>query len=149
MSSTTEKTAAAENPSLDDSDTDPSGRSFPGRVRGQRLEITNADLKMYSAITGRKPSSTERERALTWSEGDPLKDRIAGVVGSHSPASSSTALATSQTRGAWSPSGLSLRIRDMWFNGVTIRMHRPHFSDWFRKLSSAIHQGRQRVKKAG
>jgi hypothetical protein len=37
----------------------------------------------------------------------------------------------------------------MWFNGVSIRMHRPHFSDWLRRLSSALHQGRQRVKKAG
>ena len=148
MSSTTQTPTTAETTAPDVAEADTSTRDFPGRVRGQRLEITSADLKMYSAITGRKPSETERERALTWSEGDPLKDRIADVVGTPA-SSSSTALATTSLVRSFSPSALSTRIRDMWFNGVTIRVHRPHFSEWFKRLSNALHQGRQRVKKAG
>jgi hypothetical protein len=61
------------------------GRAFPGRVRGQRLEITPADLTMYSAITGRAPSREERQRALTWSEADPMHERIAGATAAGHP----------------------------------------------------------------
>lgn len=148
MSSTTQTPTTAEAATSDVADADASSRDFPGRVRGQRLEITSADLKMYSAITGRKPSEKERDRALTWSESDPLKDQIADAVGMPN-SDSSTALAPMGLVRSLSPSALSTRIRDMWFNGVTIRVQRPHFSEWFKRLSAALHQGRQRVKKAG
>src|SRR5688572_18701800 len=68
---------------------DSTGR-FPGRVRGQRLEITAADLTMYSAITGRAPSVAERERALTWSESDPMHGQIAEATGAGADLSSSS-----------------------------------------------------------
>ena len=59
---------------------DSQARAYPGRVRGQRLEITTADLTMYSMITGRAPSKEERKRALTWSENDPVHHQLAGAV---------------------------------------------------------------------
>ena len=106
-----------------------------GRVRGQRLEITSADLTMYSVITGRKPSNEERQRALTWGERDPLHAQIAAAA----------ALPIQALR-PWHPAALSLRLRDLWFNGLTIRTARPHVSQWVRRLSGALHQGRHRMR---
>src|SRR5215207_4960647 len=70
-----QQASSAETDVIDPASTDPTGRAF-GRVRGQRLEITPADLTMYSVITGRAPSREERERALTWSEADPMNGEI-------------------------------------------------------------------------
>src|SRR5678816_1570353 len=89
------------------------GRQYPGRVRGQRLEITSADLTMYSFITGRAPSSEERERALTWAEADPTHEAIAAATGQ------SAMVPASYPMRAWHPTAISLRVRDIWFNGIT------------------------------
>ena len=122
-------------------DADSSARAFPGRVRGQRLEITTADLTMYSAITGRAPSREERERALTWSEADPMHEEIGASV------NGDVAVLTLHEFRPWHPAAISLRLREIWFNGLTLRMARPQ--EWFRRLSTALQQGRRRVKQQG
>lgn len=86
------------------------------RFRGQRLEITPADLSMYAVITGRAPSREERERALTWGEEDPLHDQVA--------AGDATAAQSKQALPPWHPAALSLRLRDLWFNGISLRTSR-------------------------
>jgi hypothetical protein len=122
-------------------------RASGGRVRGQRLEITPADLTMYSAITGRAPSAEERERALGWSESDPMNSEIAAIL-CPSPDSKSAAIVPIHAFRPWYPAGLSLRLREMWSNGVTLRVSRPQFGQWFRRLSHALQQGRRRVRQA-
>ena len=117
-------------------------RAYPGRVRGQRLEVTPADLTMYSAITGRAPSEEERERALTWSESDPMHDEIAA---SAAPVGMTSALSPVVLR-PWHPLAWSMRIREIWFNGLTIRMARPQVTQWLRRMSTALQQGRRRVR---
>jgi hypothetical protein len=137
--------------------TDPEARAFPGRVRGQRLEITSADLTMYSAITGRAPTREERQRALTWSEADPMHEEIAGATGNE--VSRTTVSGPSQSghsiAGAvlpmhavrpWHPTSLSLRLREIWFNGITLRAARPQIGNWVRRVSLALQLGRQRVR---
>jgi hypothetical protein len=131
---------------------DPAARAFPGRVRGQRIEVTSADLTMYSAITGRAPSAEERERALTWSEGDPMHGEIAQAVASDefsadSPTSNAILSADVATR-SWHPLALTMRLREMWLNGFSLRMSRPQISNWVRRLSQALQQGRRRVRQA-
>jgi hypothetical protein len=116
------------------------GRQFPGRVRGQRREITPADLKMYSFITGRAPSSEERDRALTGAETDPTHDAVAAAT---SP--SAIVPAASYPIRAWRPSAISLRVREIWFNGITLKTARPQITNWLRRLSIAIHEGTKRV----
>ena len=122
-------------------------RAFPGRVRGQRIEVTSADLKIFSAITGKAPTAEERRRALTWSDGDPLNDEIDDATASSTIASAGSSLALPMH--PWSPSGLSLRLREMWFNGISIRVARPQVSTWLRRLSTAVQQGRRRIEQAG
>jgi hypothetical protein len=121
-------------------------RQYPGRVRGQRLEITSADLTMYSFITGRAPSSEERERALTWAEADPAHDAIAAASGTEPP---STSLLSAGGVGhgprLWHPSTISLRVREIWFNGITLKTARPQITHWLRRLSCAIQEGTRRV----
>lgn len=126
----------------DPANSDATGRTV-GRVRGQRLEITTADLTMYSVITGRAPSREERDRALTWSESDPMNDEIQGIVSSSVP---TTAVLPASAMRVWNPLFLSMRVREIWFNGLTIRMSRPHVSNWLRRLSTALQQGRRRVR---
>ena len=109
-----------------------------GRVRGQRLEITSADLTMYAVITGRRPSSEERERALTWGETDPMHAEIAAAA----------ALPIQALR-PWHPAALSMRLRDLWFNGFTFRSSRPQINLWARRLSGALHDARQRFRQQG
>lgn len=109
-----------------------------GRVRGQRLAITSADLTMYAVITGRRPSTEERERALTWGETDPLHAEIAAA-----------AALPIQTLRPWHPAAVSLRLRDLWFNGLTLRSPRPHLNLWARRLSGALHDARQRCRPQG
>lgn len=123
---------------------DPNARAFPGRVRGQRLEVTKADLTMYSAITGRAPSREEQNRALTWSEADPMHEQIAEAAGTSDAATNAIVPARS-----WNPASLSHRIRDIWFNGLHVRVPRPQLSNWVRRVSLALQQGRRRMKKAG
>jgi hypothetical protein len=118
-------------------------RTFPGRVRGQRLEITPADLTMYSVITGRAPSREERERALTWSDADPMHEEIAGIA----PAAAAAVLPAGYAARPWHPAALSLWVRDVWFNGLTIKMNRPQISGWVRRVSLALQQGKRRVQK--
>ena len=110
-------------------------RAVQGRVRGQRLAITSADLSMYTVITGRAPSCEERERALTWGECDPLHAQIAAAA----------ALPIQSLR-PWHPAALSMRLRDMWFNGITVRAPRAPLNNWVRRLSAALHQGRKRLR---
>jgi hypothetical protein len=117
------------------------GRQFPGRVRGQRLEITSADLTMYSFITGRAPSREERDRALTWAEADPAHDAIAAATASQS----AIVPASSYPMRPWHPSAISLRVRELWFNGLTLKTARPQFTHWLRRLSIAIQEGTRRV----
>jgi hypothetical protein len=117
------------------------GRAYPGRVRGQRLEITPADLTMYSAITGRAPSKEERQRALTWSDADPMHDQIGATL------APSAALSIHAMR-PWHPAALSLRLREIWFNGLTIKVTRPQISNWLRRMSTSLYLGRKRVKHA-
>jgi hypothetical protein len=123
--------------------TDSDARQFPGRVRGQRLEITTADLTMYSAITGRAPTREERVRALTWSEADPMHEQIAGATGAAMPVGA--ALPAHALR-PWHPVSLTLRLREIWFNGITLRTPRPQVGHWARRLSMALQQGRRRVR---
>ena len=137
--------------------TDPEARQFPGRVRGQRLEITTADLTMYSAITGRAPTREERARALTWSDADPMHDEIADAAGtaprtvyirgagSAGPMTAGAVLPMHALR-PWHPASLSLRLRDIWFNGITLRVARPQIGNWVRRVSLALALGRQRVR---
>jgi hypothetical protein len=132
--------ATATDDVIDPAGGDSTGRAF-GRVRGQRLEITPADLTMYSVITGRAPSAQERERALTWTEHDPLNDQIAGVSGT-----AVTAVVPAHAMRPWHPMALSLRVRELWFNGFTIRVNRPQLSHWMRRFSLALQQGRRRVR---
>ena len=115
------------------------GRQYPGRVRGQRLEITPADLTMYSFITGRAPSSEERDRALTWAEADPTHEAIAAATGQ------SAMVPASYPMRAWHPTAISLRVRDIWFNGITLKTARPQITHWLRRLSTAIQEGTKRV----
>jgi hypothetical protein len=122
---------------------DPNARAFPGRVRGQRLEVTRADLTMYSAITGRAPSREERQRALTWSEADPMHEQIAEAAGTTDEISDAIVPVR-----AWHPSSISHRIRDIWFNGLHVRVPRPQLSNWVRRVSMALQQGRRRMKTA-
>jgi hypothetical protein len=145
VSATTTVDSASEMPEIGSAEADDAGRSF-GRVRGQRLEITKADLTMYSAITGRAPSREERERALTWSDADPLHERIADRRGTVLTAPMAAALPIQAMR-PWHPAALSLRLRDMWFNGLTIRVNRPHLTNWVRRLSSALDLGRVKAKR--
>jgi hypothetical protein len=126
-------------------DTDPSARTFPGRVRGQRLEITSADLTMYSAITGRSPSREERERALTWSEADPMNEDIDAANENGVSIGSDGAVLTLHEFRPWHPAAISLRLREIWFNGLTLRMPRPQVGVWVRRVSNALQQGRRRV----
>jgi hypothetical protein len=139
--------------------TDPEARAFPGRVRGQRLEITSADLTMYSAITGRAPTREERQRALTWSEADPMHEEIAGATGTVSrpsvgrinqsgPTTTGAVLPMHAVR-PWHPASLSLRLREIWFNGITLRATRPQIGNWVRRVSLALQQGRRRVRLPG
>jgi hypothetical protein len=126
------------------------GRQFPGRVRGQRLEITYADLTRYSFITGRAPRREERERALTWAEADPAHDAIAaaaaGAAATNAPSAIvPAAAAASYSMRAWYPSAISLRVREIWFNGITLRTARPQITHWLRRLSIAIQEGTKRV----
>ena len=114
------------------------GPAPQGRVRGQRLEVTSADLSMYTVITGRAPSSEERDRALTWGESDPMHAEIAAAA----------ALPIAALR-PWHPLALSMRLRAIWFNGITIRSTRPQLNRWARRLSGAIHDARRRVRKQG
>ncbi|CAA9438418.1 MAG: hypothetical protein AVDCRST_MAG64-3952 [uncultured Phycisphaerae bacterium] len=107
-----------------------------GRVRGQRLEITSADLTMYAVITGRRPSTEERQRALTWGETDPLHAHIAAAA----------AALPMQVLRPWHPAALSLRLREIWFNGITFRSTRPQLGRWARRLSGALHDARQRLR---
>ena len=144
-----------ESPSFTESlptDVDAGARVFPGRVRGQRLEVTTADLTMYSAITGRAPSREERQRALTWSEADPMNGQIADAVASEQqdPAAEATTaiLPAAAAMRPWHPAALSLRLREMWLNGISLRVSRPQISNWVRRLSMAIQQGRRRVRQA-
>ena len=145
---------ADESPSFTEalpSDVDPTARAFPGRVRGQRLEVTTADLTMYSAITGRAPSREERKRALTWSEGDPLHEQIADAVATEQPdmpAETTTAILPAAAMRPWHPAALTLRLREMWLNGISIRVNRPQIGNWVRRLSMALQQGRRRVRQA-
>ena len=134
---------------------DAEARAFPGRVRGQRLEITSADLTMYSAITGRAPTREERQRALTWSEADPMHDEIAGATGtvsrtvgglSRSGPSMAGAVLPMHAVRPWHPASLSLRLREIWFNGITLRAARPPIGNWVRRVSLALQLGRQRVR---
>jgi hypothetical protein len=121
------------------SDAEPTSAPAPqGRVRGQRLEITSADLNMYAVITGRRPSTEERERALMWGEGDPLHAQIAAAA----------ALPIQALR-PWHPAALSMRLRDLWFNGITLRSSRPHINLWARRLSGALHDARHRFRQRG
>jgi hypothetical protein len=126
----------------DPSNTADDGRQYPGRVRGQRLEITSADLTMYSFITGRRPSSEERERALTWAEADPAHDAIATATGE--PAATGIVPASYALR-AWHPTAITLRVREIWFNGITLKTARPQITHWLRRLSLAIQEGTKRV----
>lgn len=114
----------------------PASRAAQGRVRGQRLEITPADLNMYTVITGRLPSREERERALTWGENDPMHSQIAAVA---------AALPMHALR-PWHPAALSMRLREIWFNGITVRAPRPQLNTWARRLSAALQQGRRRLR---
>lgn len=109
-----------------------------GRVRGQRLEITPADLTMYAVITGRRPSSEERERALTWGESDPMHAEIAAAA----------ALPIQALR-SWRPAAMSTRLRELWFNGIPFRSSRPQINLWARRLSGALHDARQRFRQQG
>lgn len=109
-----------------------------GRVRGQRLEITSADLTMYAVITGRRPSSEERERALTWGETDPMHAEIAAAA----------ALPIQALR-PWRPAAMSTRLRELWFNGIAFRSSRPRINLWARRLSGALHDARQRFRQQG
>lgn len=104
------------------------------RVRGQRLEITSADLSMYTVITGRAPSREERERALTWGEHDPLHAEIAAAA------------LPMQALRPWHPIAWSLRLRDIWFNGITVRSPGPQLNTWARRLSAALQQGTRRLR---
>ena len=148
--------AADESPSFTEAlptDVDPASRAFPGRVRGQRLEVTTADLTMYSAITGRAPSREERKRALTWSEADPMHGQIADAVASEQQAevdsSSSTAiLPAAAAMRPWHPAALTLRLREIWLNGISLKVGRPQIGNWVRRLSIALQQGRRRVRQA-
>ena len=112
-----------------------SPRQAQGRVRGQRLEITSADLNMYAVITGRAPSHEERERALTWGESDPLHAQVAAAA----------ALPMHELR-PWHPAAVAMRVREIWFNGLTVRAPRPQLHTWARRLSSALDQARQRLR---
>ena len=113
----------------------PTPRTAQGRVRGQRLEITSADLNMYTVITGRSPSREERERALTWGEADPMHADIAAAA----------ALPMHALR-PWHPDSLSMRLRDIWFNGITVRAPRPQLNTWARRLSAALQQAHRRLR---
>lgn len=131
--------------SLPDADSAPATEALPagpatqGRVRGQRLEITSADLNIYAVITGRAPSTEERERALTWGETDPMHAEIAAT------AAAATAVALQPLR-PWSVA-LSARLRELWFNGISIRRStRPQLNLWARRLSGALHDARQRLR---
>ena len=132
---------------------DPAARAYPGRVRGQRIEVTSADLTMYSAITGRAPSAEERERALTWSDGDPMNVQIAQAVGSaegsgtHTQASTAILPAAAALR-PWHPIALTMRLRELWHGGFSLRVTRPQISNWVRRLSLALQQGKRRVRQA-
>ena len=114
---------------------DSSPRQPQGRVRGQRLEITSADLNMYAVITGRAPSNEERERALTWGESDPLHAQVAAAA----------VLPMHELR-PWHPASVAMRLRDIWFNGLTVRAPRPQLDVWARRLSSVLDQARQRLR---
>ena len=124
-------------PTSDRSDADTESAAAPRapRVRGQRLEITSADLSMYAVITGRAPSREERERALTWGEHDPLHAEIAAA-----------AALPMQALRPWHPVSLSLRLRDIWFNGITVRSPGPQLNTWARRLSAALQQGSRRLR---
>ena len=126
-----------------DASSESQARAYPGRVRGQRLEITSADLTMYSMITGRAPSTEERKRALTWSDADPLHRQLAGAM-----SRSSSAVLPAHALRPWHPAALSVRLRDLWLNGFTLRVARPQVSNWVRRVSLALQQGRERVKQA-
>ena len=140
--------------------TDPDARAFPGRVRGQRLEITSADLTMYSAITGRAPTREERQRALTWSEADPMHEEIADAAGTAPqrttvtrsagpagrPMMAGSAVLPMHAVRPWHPASLTLRLREIWFNGITLRTARPQIGSWVRRMSLALQQGRERVR---
>ena len=127
-----------------DSSSPDAGRTF-GRVRGQRLEITSADLTMYSVITGRAPSREERERALTWSDADPMHEQIAGMTAAPTNGGGGAILPAHAMR-PWHPLALSVRLRELWFNGFTLRVNRPHLSQWMRRFSLALQQGKRRVR---
>ncbi len=133
---------STESHSATESFSEPEARAYPGRVRGQRLEITSADLTMYSAITGRAPSTEERDRALTWSDADPVHDQLMGTMAR----SAASAILPAHILRPWHPAALSLRLRDIWLNGLTLRVGRPQVSHWLRRVSLALQQGRRRVK---
>ncbi len=127
----------ASQPSLDALPTDPevaAEKAKACRSRGIRPGITKADLTMYSAITGRAPSREERERALTWREADAANTVVASAV------------LPAHALKPWHPAAVSMRIRDIWMNGISIRVNRPQISHWVRRVSIAIQQGRERVK---
>ena len=138
---------------IDPASPDAAGRTF-GRVRGQRLEITSADLTMYSVITGRAPSREERERALTWSEADPMNDQLAGMSGggaggavaASAGAGGAGAILPVHAMHPWHPTSLSVKLRELWVNGFTLRVKRPQLGHWMRRFSLALQQGRRRVR---
>ncbi len=81
-----------------------SGPGSPVRIRLTRIEVTPADITIFSAITGRPPNDEERERALTWAENDP-----ANVVGNDgsvitSASASSTSVSPMSSMKFWTPS---------------------------------------------
>ena len=44
----------------------------------------------------------------------------------------------------WHPAAVSMRLREIWFNGLTVRAPRaPQLNTWARRLASALQQGRQ------
>jgi hypothetical protein len=136
MNSSTEVTPAA-------AETESPSASHPGRARGQRLEITSADITMFSAIVGREPSAEERDRALNWGDGESASDD--GVIASAS-APVQAIVPMRQPMRFWHPASLSLRMRELWFNGFEVRVNRPQISAWLKRFSAAIQQGSKRVR---
>ena len=41
--------------------------------------------------------------------------------------------------------GVHSRVREIWFNGITLKTARPHVTHWLRRLSVAIQEGTRRV----
>src|SRR5437016_2029956 len=112
MNSSTDPTPAAV-------ETESACANSPGRARGQRLEITPADITMFTAIVGREPSAEERDRALNWNDAETPSDD--GVIASAS-APVDAIVPMRQPMRFWHPASLSLRVRELWFNGFEVRV---------------------------